>query len=94
MARMFNPAHPGEVLREWIPEQMTVTEAAKALQISRMTLSKLLNKRAGITASMAIRLALWLDTTPDMWLSMQINYDLWKAEQQPKPNITPLNLAA
>lgn len=94
MARMFNPAHPGEVLREWIPEKMTVTEAAKALQISRMTLSKLLNKRAGITASMAIRLALWLDTTPDMWLSMQINYDLWEAEQQPKPNITPLNLAA
>lgn len=91
---MFNPAHPGEVLREWIPEKMTVTEAAKALQISRMTLSKLLNKRAGITASMAIRLALWLDTTPDMWLSMQINYDLWEAEQQPKPNITPLNLAA
>jgi plasmid maintenance system antidote protein VapI len=42
---MHNPAHPGEVLREWLPEDMTVTQAAKELQISRVTLSKVLRNR-------------------------------------------------
>ena len=50
MSRMHNPAHPGEVLREWIPESMTVTTAAAQLGISRVTLSKILNGKAGITA--------------------------------------------
>ncbi|HEX5674815.1 MAG TPA: HigA family addiction module antitoxin, partial [Azonexus sp.] len=54
---MHNPAHPGEVLREWIPESMTVTTAAAQLGISRVTLSKILNGKAGITADMALRLA-------------------------------------
>jgi len=56
MSRMHNPAHPGEVLREWLPEGMTVTEAAKELQISRVMLSKVLNGMAGVTAGMALRL--------------------------------------
>ncbi len=49
MSRMHNPAHPGEVLREWISEEMTVTDAAKALQVSRVTLSNVLNAKAGVT---------------------------------------------
>jgi addiction module HigA family antidote len=57
MSRMHNPAHPGEVLREWLPEGMTVTEAAKELQVSRVTLSKVLNCKAGVTAGMALRLS-------------------------------------
>ena len=55
MSRMHNPAHPGEVLREWLPEDMTVTQAAKDLRVSRLTLSKLLNRHGGVTANLALR---------------------------------------
>lgn len=91
MSRMHNPAHPGEVLRDWLPEGMTVTEAAKALQISRVTLSKVLNAKAGITAGMALRLSTWLGTSAELWLGMQTQWDLWQAEQQPRPAIKPLD---
>jgi addiction module HigA family antidote len=94
MSRMHNPAHPGEVLREWLPEGMTVTNAAKELQISRVTLSKVLNGKAGVTAGMALRLAAWLSTSPDVWLGMQTQFDLWQAEQQPSPKIRPLDRLA
>jgi addiction module HigA family antidote len=57
MSRMYNPPHPGEVLREWIPAGMTVTEAASALYVARVTLSKILNGNAGISAEMSLRLA-------------------------------------
>lgn len=90
MSRMHNPAHPGEVLREWIPENITVTQAARELQISRVTLSKVLNGKAGITASMALRLSAWLGTSPDIWLGIQTQWDLWQAQQQPMPDIKPL----
>lgn len=94
MSRMHNPAHPGQVLREWLPEGMTVTKAAEELQISRVMLSKVLNGKAGITAGMALRLSVWLSTSPDLWLNMQTQWDLWQAEQQPKPNIKPLEKMA
>lgn len=90
MNMMHNPAHPGEVLREWIPENMTVTQAAKELQVSRVTLSKVLNGKASVTAGMALRLSAWLGTTPNVWLGMQTQWDLWQAGQQPTPNIKPL----
>lgn len=94
MSRMHNPAHPGQVLREWLPEGMTVTRAAEELQISRVMLSKVLNGKAGVTAGMALRLSAWLGTSPDMWLGIQTQWDLWQAEQQPKPNIRPLEKVA
>jgi antitoxin HigA-1 len=94
MSRMHNPAHPGEVLREWLPEDMTITKAAKELQISRAMLSKVLNGKAGVTAGMALRLSVWLGTSPDVWLGMQTQWDLWQAEQQPIPNIKSLNRLA
>ena len=94
MSRMHNPAHPGEVLREWLPEGMTITLAAKKLQVSRAMLSKVLNGKAGVTAGMALRLSVWLGTSPDVWLGMQTQWDLWQAEQQPIPNIKPLNRLA
>lgn len=94
MSRMHNPVHPGNVLREWLPEDMTVTQAAKELQISRVTLSKVLNGKAGITAGMSLRLAAWLGTTPDFWLEMQMQGDLWQARQQPTPKIRPLERLA
>lgn len=94
MSRMHNPAHPGEVLREWIPEGMTVRQAAEQLGVSRVTLSKILNGKAGITADMALRLAAWLNTSAEVWADMQTQWELWQAEQNPRPLIRPLKLAA
>ncbi len=94
MSRMHDPAHPGEVLKEWIPEGMTVTAAAAQLGVSRVMLSKILNGRAGISADMALRLSAWLGTTPEIWLDMQSARDLWEAEQKPLPAVAPLRMAA
>jgi addiction module HigA family antidote len=91
---MHDPAHPGEVLREWIPEGMTVTAAATQLSVSRVMLSKILNGKAGISADMALRLSAWLGTTPEVWLEMQTAHDLWEAAQKPRPIISPLRQAA
>lgn len=79
---MHNPPHPGKVLREWIPESVSVTSAAKALKISRVSLSKILNGNSNISAEMAIRLSQWLGTSSELWLSMQVKYDLWQAQQK------------
>jgi len=81
---MHNPPHPGEVIRELClkPLGLTVTETARALGISRKALSDLLNGRAGISPTMAIRLAKAFDTTPESWLEQQMQYDLWKTQQK------------
>ena len=63
---------------------LSVTDAAGALGISRKTLSSILNGRAGISPEMAIRLAKAFDTSPESWLSQQMQYDLWQAEQHTK----------
>ncbi len=80
---MHNPPHPGEILKELClkPLGLTVTEAAKALGVSRKTLSSILNGRAGISPEMAIRLSIAFDTTAESWLNQQVQYDLWQAEQ-------------
>ena len=80
---MFNPPHPGEVLRELClePLELTVTEAADALGVSRKTLSALLNGRSGVSPEMAIRLSKAFDTSAESWLNQQMHYDLWTAEQ-------------
>ena len=82
--KMHNPPHPGEVLRTLCiePLGLTVTEAAKALDVSRKTLSELLNGHAGISPEMAIRLSLAFDTTAESWLAQQLQYDLWQVEQK------------
>ena len=84
---MFNPPHPGEVLREYLPENMQVTEAAQKLGVSRVTLSRVLNGRASISADMALRLEAALGTSASMWLGMQADYDLWQARQKPLPKV-------
>lgn len=88
MSRMHNPAHPGEVLREYLPEDMTVTEAARRLGVTRQALSALLNRRAGVSADMALRLSQALNTSAEMWVSMQAAYDLWEAKQRPRPKVS------
>jgi addiction module HigA family antidote len=87
MSRMHNPAHPGEVLREYLPESLGVTEAARRLGVTRQALSALLNGRSGVSAEMALRLESALGTSAEMWLEMQAGYDLWRARQQRRPKI-------
>jgi len=81
---MHSPPHPGEVLRELCLEHLgvSVTCAAKALGVSRKTLSSILNGRAGISPEMAVRLSIALDTSSESWLKQQTQYDLWQAEQR------------
>lgn len=87
MSRMHSPAHPGEVLREYLPESVTVTEAVERLGVTRQAFSALLNGRAGVSADMALRLSQALGTSAEMWLSMQVAYDLWQAEHKPRPKV-------
>ena len=89
MGNMHNPAHPGEVLREYLPEGVTVGDAAGQLGVSRQALSAILNGRAGVSADMALRLAAALGTSAEMWLEMQSAWDLWQARQNPPPKIKP-----
>ncbi len=83
---MYNPAHPGEILREYLGG-IQVGEAAKRLRVARSTLSRLLNGRASFTAAMALRLADAFGTEPGMWLDLQQQYDLWHAAQRKRPKI-------
>jgi addiction module HigA family antidote len=84
--KMHNPPHPGEVLRELClaPLGLTVSEAARALGVSRKTLSAILNGRAGISAEMALRLSIAFDTSAESWLNQQAQYELWLAEKRRK----------
>jgi addiction module HigA family antidote len=81
---MYNPPHPGEILRELClePLGLSVTRAAEALGVSRKTLSAVLNGRTGISPEMAIRLSIAFDTSAESWLNQQIQYDLWQTRQR------------
>ncbi len=92
MARMYNPAHPGEVLREFLPEEMTIGEIAARLGVSRPHLSRLLNGHTAMTAEMAIRVGLLTGTTPESWLANQMKWDLWQVIHKPRPKVEPLHL--
>ena len=94
MARMFNPPHPGEVLREFLPDGMTIEEVARRLGVSRVQLSRVLNGHSAISADMAIRIGLLTNTTPESWLAGQAKWDLWQASQRPRPAVEPFRRAA
>jgi len=87
---MFNPPHPGEVLREYLPAGMQVTEAARKLGVSRVTLSRVLNGHAAVSADMALRLEAALGTNAGMWIGMQADHDLWQARKIPHPKVKRL----
>jgi len=87
MFAMHDPAHPGEVLREYLPENMSVKEAAGRLGVSRQALSAILNGRAGISAEMDLRLSQALGTTQGFWLRMQMQRDMWVARQKGLPQV-------
>jgi addiction module HigA family antidote len=90
---MYNPAHPGEILRKYIGA-MPVGEAAKRLRIARSTLSRLLNARASFTAAMALRLSDAFGTEPSLWLDLQQQYDLWHAARRKRPKVDKFPRAA
>ena len=81
---MYNPPHPGKVLKElYLNEyKISVTALALKLGVSRTTASELVNGKNGVTAEMALKLAKACKTTPKLWLDMQTQYDLWQARQR------------
>lgn len=93
MPFMHNPPHPGKVLREYLG-QMEVADAAARLKVSRTTLSRVLNGRAGISADMSLRLSDALGTHPAFWSGLQMDYDLWHASRKRRPKVQPFHQAA
>lgn len=91
--RMYNPPHPGQVVREYLGN-MPVSAAADHLRVTRVTMSRLLNGRAGISAKMALRLAAALGTSPELWMNMQSEYDLWQESRRKQPRVERLDPAA
>lgn len=96
MSDMHNPPHPGETLRDDVLPalELTVTEAARQLGVSRAALSRVLNGRAAISPDIALRLEAWLGTDrggrAELWLAEQMAYDVWQARQKPRPEIVRL----
>lgn len=88
---MHNPPHPGEILREWLAS-VTVTDAAAALGITRVMLSRILNGAAAISADMDVRLSRALGTSPGHWLALQTDYDLWQAQKRFKAKVKKIAL--
>jgi antitoxin HigA-1 len=84
---MNNPPHPGSILREDILPEMnlTVTETAKQIGVSRVALSRVLNEHAGISPKMALKIEQWLGVDKggraELWAGMQLDYDMWQARQ-------------
>ncbi|MBN4054328.1 HigA family addiction module antidote protein [Nitrospira defluvii] len=80
------PVHPGRIIKEdyLLPLSITIKDMASTLGVSRKTLSKIINERGAVTPDMALRLSRAFDSTPDLWLNLQKNYDLWQAEHDSK----------
>ena len=93
---MHNPPHPGGILkRQYLkPLDLTVAATARALGVSRKQFSQLVNERAGVSPDMALRLATAFSTTPEFWVNLQRNHDLWAARQRYSAEVTPLRVAS
>ncbi|MHC5598054.1 MAG: HigA family addiction module antitoxin [Nostoc sp.] len=96
MTTKRKPRHPGALIkRQYLePLKMTNTQLANILDVSRKTVSEIINEQAGVSPLMALRLAKAFQTTPELWLNLQQNYDLWNAAQDSESlkNISPINL--
>jgi len=86
---MKSPPHPGKIVRKDCiePLDLTITEAAEGLGVSRKHLSALVNGRAGISPNMAIRLSKAFGGSPESWLTQQMQYDLRQAEEEGEPDV-------
>ncbi len=94
-ARMAKPAHPGEILRALYlePLNVTITQAAAALNVTRKHVSAIVNGRAPVTPDMALRLATVFATEPEIWVNLQTQYDLWEISRAARPKVKPLHRA-
>jgi len=92
---MMNTPHPGELLKEDVilALNLTVSEAAARLSMSRVSLSRVLNGHAAVSPDLALRLEIAGISTARAWLAMQVNYDLAKAKRRVQPPIRPLQMA-
>jgi addiction module HigA family antidote len=97
MSEMFNPPHPGRVLKNTVCREdggMSVSDFAKLLKVSRVSLSRVLNCRAAISPQLALRLQAALPGSAQSWLNMQMAYDLWQAKKKRQPKIERIDTAA
>jgi antitoxin HigA-1 len=82
LTMMHNPAHPGELLQGWLADlNLSITNAAEHLGVGRVTLSRVLNCHAAVSADMDLRLSQALGTSQGYWLRLQTNRDAWLASQ-------------
>ncbi|HEX3934556.1 MAG TPA: HigA family addiction module antitoxin [Puia sp.] len=86
MKRKMKPVHPGAILREDILKELnlSITQAAKGLDVSRKQLSEVINEAAAISAEMAVRLQMAFGVEAEFWLDLQKKYDIWKVESSRK----------
>jgi addiction module HigA family antidote len=91
--RMFNPAHPGRILANYV-QGRSVTEVARHLGITRPALSRVLNGKAGISADMALRISEAFNTDAEFWLRLQAQRDLWEASKKRRAKVRRLDAAA
>lgn len=82
--QMYNPPHVGEIIKEMYiePLNLSVTEVAEGLGVTRKSFSELINGHSGISPIMALRLAEAFNTTPEYWLNLQQQYNIWQAKQK------------
>ena len=94
---MHNPPHPGEFIRDiyLAPYGLSVRSLAESLDVSASTLTRIVNGQSGISPEMALRLSKAIGRSPESWLAMQHNYDLWQARQSTDlTGVTPIEFAA
>lgn len=89
MAAMYNPASPGELLKEFLGNR-TATELAEHIGVARATVSRILNGRTAVTMDLSIRLGEALGLSPDFFSKAQLQYDLWIESQKRRRKIKPL----
>ncbi|MCL2660228.1 MAG: HigA family addiction module antitoxin [Acidobacteriaceae bacterium] len=95
MSRMYNPPHPGRILKDAIINiPMSVTEFAGHIAVGRVTLSRVINQKAGITARLSMRISEAFGQSPDLWFRMQSAYDFWAASQEKRQKVKQLKAAA
>ena len=90
--RMYDPPHPGEIIKEALDNiPISVTAFAAHIGVARGTLSRVLNGRAGITPEMSIRISqAFGQKQRDIWFVLQTDYDFWRASQAKRKKIAPL----
>ena len=92
---MHNPPHPGLILKDALRNiPMNITEFAAHIGVARITLSRVLNARAGITAEMSLKLSEAFGQTPNLWFNLQNDYDFWHASKARRKRVKPLRIAA